>query len=566
MSQPNNEPNRDMFRPYTPQYAPDYHVPSYYKLPLRQPANRRDMVFAGIFLLLSLLCVNFALFGGAGMALSLAAICMYATGVIYLYPKRRCSGGYAWACMLLYVLCALSLCISHSGVGKFLSLNAMLLLSSLTVMELMSLRRQTPGTIHATLDWLRSFLILPFGSLKDVSYAIFHKEGGEGAAPRKRKMGPVLLGIACALPVLLVVVPLLTSADAAFSNLLRKLTHEGGPEPLITLLLGCGLFLLYFGQHFSARYKEQEERPREDTRRPLDTAILTGFLSVICLIYVLYLFSQLAYFFNAFAGLLPEEFTVAEYARQGFFEMVAVCVINLLIMMFALLKAKKDRGKEPVILRIFSLFLCVFSLVLIATAISKMVLYIDRFGMTYLRLLTSVFMVFLCVLFLTMILWLFLRKIPYMKVAVITAALLIACVGFANPDRVVASYNVKAYLAGDLKTVDMDTMWILDRESVVPYVWQLRNDGDESIRKAAPANVLRKDFLLLRGSVSLFRFQGKQRFDGSNVPGELLLRTAFAQMVIRDTEIDAGNIIFGDFFFSRNRSSFCRCVLLFLCF
>jgi hypothetical protein len=114
-----------------------------------------------------------------------------------------------------------------------------------------------------------------------------------------------------------------------------------------------------------------------------------------------------------------------------------------------------------------------------------MFLYIDSFGMTHLRLMTSVFMVFLCVIFVTVFLWVFLRKIPYMKVAVIAAALLIAFVGFANPNRVVAQYNVNAYLRGDLETVDMDTLRWLEQDSVVPYLWELRNDKDAVIRENA---------------------------------------------------------------------------------
>ena len=72
-----------------------------------------------------------------------------------------------------------------------------------------------------------------------------------------------------------------------------------------------------------------------------------------------------------------------------------------------------------------------------------------------------------------------------MKVAVITAALLIAALGFANPSRVVAKYNVEAYLSGKLETIDMDTIKYLNTSSAVPYVWELRDDPDEEVREAA---------------------------------------------------------------------------------
>ena len=90
--------------------------------------------------------------------------------------------------------------------------------------------------------------------------------------------------------------------------------------------------------------------------------------------------------------------------------------------------------------------------------------------------------------------------------------------------------------------------------------------GIESIRKAAPTDILGKSSLLLRCGIPVFRFKGKQRFDGSDVTGKFLLRPTFPEMVIRDTEVDAGDIFFGNFFLNRNRNSFCGCFFLFFCF
>ena len=221
-------------------------------------------------------------------------------------------------------------------------------------------------------------------------------------------------------------------------------------------------------------------------RRGVDTAFLVTFFSMIALVYVLYLVSQLAYFFSAFSGLLPKDFTVAEYARRGFFEMFAVCVINLGLLFFALLGSKKkENGKEPVMIRVLAVFLCLFSLVLIATAMSKMNLYILSFGMTYLRILTSVFMIFLCVVFCTMCLWIFVRKIPYMQVVVITATVLVLALSFADPARVVADYNVKAYQTGKLESIDMAELGMLASDAVVPYAWELTEDPTDEVSRSA---------------------------------------------------------------------------------
>ena len=92
---------------------------------------------------------------------------------------------------------------------------------------------------------------------------------------------------------------------------------------------------------------------------------------------------------------LPKDFTVAEYARRGFFEMCAIVAINLGLIVLAAGLCRKEQGRVPGPVKGLALFLCVFSLILVATALSKMVLYMGSFGLTRLRVLTSVFMVFL---------------------------------------------------------------------------------------------------------------------------------------------------------------------------
>lgn len=463
------------WRPYIPPIKPE----------LKETCTKRDLIYGGVFFLLSLLCVNFFFYGGCGIAFAVAAVGLFGTGLLYLLPNRKGGKGYMGFLSLVYVLCALSLVFSDSGLGTFLAIATMFVLSGIALMEFMDMRMKKAGTFAAILDWFRITVTLPLENLEAIFYAIFHKKKEDGTA-EKRKIDSVLIGLACAVPVLAVVIPLLIGADGAFEGLMDKLSLNRGKETLVTFLFGTTVFVLTFAQRFASKFYEKVEPRETKERKGLDTLLLGTFLTVISLVYILYLVSQLAYFFNGFAGLLPKEFTVAQYARRGFFEMTAVCVINLGLLLFTLLGARKrEDGKDPVVIRVFAVFLCIFSLVLIATAMSKMNLYIQSFGMTYLRILTSVFMVFLCVVFCTMWLWIFLRKIPYMKVVVITAVILVLGVSFADPAHVVADYNVKAYQTGKLDFIDMDELGYLGSHAVVPYAWELTKDSNAMVSDSA---------------------------------------------------------------------------------
>lgn len=493
MNPENSQFQRPIYGNYPPQqgqYIPpqgQYYAPQPYEAPpstppLRKAANSRDLIFAAIFALLLVLAANFYLWGGAGLGAAVVTSLTYIVALTYLAAHRCRVTLYGIVCGLAYLAGAASLVFSNHGFIKFLMSLCLMILGTVSIMEAMGLRSSKDSSYRTLGDFFYTAFGLSFGSIGRCVYALFHKETAD--SNENRKIGVVLVGVACALPILFIIVPLLMSSDAAFSGLFEKFSSDRLGEMVGSLIFGLFAALLIFGRLFSAPLMERKQKEATGTGGIVPAAIC-AFLSTIALVYVVYLFSQLAYFFNAFSGLLPEDFTVAEYARRGFFEMCAVCAINLFIIFLATLLCKKDKPTAPLAVRLISLFFCIFSLVLIATSLSKMFLYIDSFGMTRLRIYTSLFMLFLAVLFLAVSLRLFIWKIPYMKIAVVTASLLLIATCFANVDSIVAQYNVTAYKSGKLDSIDMGTLEILDRDSTVPWLLELTEDKNTSVANDA---------------------------------------------------------------------------------
>jgi hypothetical protein len=203
----------------------------------------------------------------------------------------------------------------------------------------------------------------------------------------------------------------------------------------------------------------------------------------VALVYCVYLISQLAYFTGGLHGILPEGYTLAEYARRGFFELAWLCAINLLIVALAVgLVRKADTA--PLSTRLICLFLGLVTLFLAVSASAKMFLYIDAYGLTRLRVLTQVVICFLILATLSVCLWLFVRKFPYMRAVLICALVLCAAVAWADVDTVVARYNVGAYQSGKLDTVDVDHLAGLGY-GAYPYLAQLTEDTNQEIAEAA---------------------------------------------------------------------------------
>ena len=170
-------------------------------------------------------------------------------------------------------------------------------------------------------------------------------------------------------------------------------------------------------------------------------------------------------------------FPVAEYARRGFFEMAAVAAVNALVISAVLLLVKKKDASLPAGVKILGQFICLFTMVLIGTAMAKMGMYISMLGYTRLRILTSLFMIvlFLGFFFLSLRLWI--RRFPYIRLLICAACLVTLTAAYMNVDRWTAEKNVEAYLDGRLESVDVEHLSKL-QTSALPALEKLTEDED----------------------------------------------------------------------------------------
>jgi len=211
------------------------------------------------------------------------------------------------------------------------------------------------------------------------------------------------------------------------------------------------------------------------------------------------------YLFSAFAGVLPSGFNYSEYARQGFFDLCGVASINLVILAFTYSFARRGVSEYPKALRVLTGLLSVMTELLVVTAVSKMLFYIDAYGLSRLRVYTLWFLVLLFVVFAILIAW---HVRPYIRVRapknhaadgpgndvatggkpfnagrpiVIVAVCFMLALFLANTDGIIAKYNVWQYESGASKTVDTDMLATMS-DAVLPYLADLaKNAPDESV-------------------------------------------------------------------------------------
>lgn len=287
-----------------------------------------------------------------------------------------------------------------------------------------------------------------------------------------RQVFSIILGLLAALLVAGMVLPLLLRADSGgfykiakfiyeYHQLLQSRFTDTIIYCILTIPVAAYLFGLIAGcahNRGCSTFKREEMQHTVESLRVIAAATVYTALGLICSLYLVFICSQLPYFFSAFAGQRPEGWQIySEYARSGFFELCQIAAINLSLLAAANLFIKKSQGKNSV-LKILNGLLSLLTLLLIATAFSKMALYIGAYGLSIRRLLPCMFMVFLAVVFAGIII-LQKRKFSIVRISAFTGIIMLCMLCLINPDGFVARYNADRYLSGTLKSFDVQILY-----------------------------------------------------------------------------------------------------------
>lgn len=135
---------------------------------------------------------------------------------------------------------------------------------------------------------------------------------------------------------------------------------------------------------------------KENKTRKIDHTIIISMLSVINLVFVLFLISEVSKLCGNFLQ-IPNGYIYSSYAREGFFQLLFVTIINFSIILYLIYKTNVI--KENKIIRNLVLVLIAFSVLLIFNSYYRMFLYIDKFGFTNLRLQVILFLFMELILF-----------------------------------------------------------------------------------------------------------------------------------------------------------------------
>lgn len=215
-------------------------------------------------------------------------------------------------------------------------------------------------------EWLR-----PFG---DAGYYCKNKLGSKG-----KMMLHAVIGVIISIPVVVIVLNLLMSADILFGNMADRLLESLNLENIIGVLALTAL--MFFAVYGFLSYVVKGEIKEEVTEGKRAEAILA--IPMAGILTALYLVFSIVQIGGLFLGkmTLPEGYTYAMYAREGFFQLLAVSVLNLVLVLAGMQFFRKNK-----VLTTLLTLMSVCTFIMIASSGMRMVLYIQIYHLTFLRI------------------------------------------------------------------------------------------------------------------------------------------------------------------------------------
>lgn len=249
------------------------------------------------------------------------------------------------------------------------------------------------------------------------------------------KIGYIVLGAIIALPLLLLVILLLGSADAVFRDITGRFLRNINMSNIFNVVVRiCFMyFATYLLTAYLCKHTIREEVKDHRNGEPVLAITINGLLTVI---YLLFSGIQIVYLF--LGGMqLPAGYTYAEYAREGFFQLLAVSILNLIIVLVSMSFFRESKLLKAV-LTVMSL--CTF--VMIVSSALRMIMYIRFYYMTFLRILVLWGLALLFTLFVGVVISIYRERFPLFRYSMVTVTLLYLVLSFSHPDYIIAAVNV----------------------------------------------------------------------------------------------------------------------------
>jgi hypothetical protein len=284
--------------------------------------------------------------------------------------------------------------------------------------------------------------------------------------PDRRRLRSAAPGVLAGLALVGVFGALFASADPVFARLVRRSVPPVSPAALAVsaVLFAAGALATLSALRLRTAPPPVDEPVARRALRRTDWVVPLAALDALFAVFV---GVQVTVLFGGHGYVLdPRGPSYAEYARNGFWQLTLATALTLAVIAFVAPRATADR----VLIRVLAGPLCLLALVVVASALRRMGLYVEAYGFTRVRLVAFTAEALLGVAFLLVLAAGVRLRAPWLPAAVVTAAVAaVLTLVVVNPDALVARTIIARYHhdrhldAGYLSRLSADAIPEIDR-------------------------------------------------------------------------------------------------------
>ena len=389
---------------------------------------------------------NVILFYGKEYGLSVILFMIPLLICIYSFLKKNKKINNKYGLLFMAPILLLSITYFMYDSSAFTGLNGFVIFNLFILMYLFTI-----NPVYRIKKMIYNILKLIFAPIGSIGK--FFKEVSNSLTGRfkiSNNIKRVFKAIIIVLPIIFIVLLLLSHADqifdSIFSGLFRRIENIFKFHVFNDLFLKIIRFFFVFviiGMNYVfllKEYNKEKEEISEKKNRDLFTIkLLIVSLNVI---YVIFDFIQIK---SLMLHKMSLGFNYATYARQGFFELLIVSIINLSIILISKNMQNDKNKNEFKFINIMSILMVFLTMIIIISSYMRMNLYENAYGYTTLRLLVYVALITEGILLIPTVMYIFNPKINIVRSYMIILISVYTIINFMNFDYIIANKNINRY-------------------------------------------------------------------------------------------------------------------------
>lgn len=287
---------------------------------------------------------------------------------------------------------------------------------------------------------LKNLFVLMIISIASIGTAFSHSHRylKTESSGKRKKILAVVLGLGLAFLTLLIVLPLLIYSDKVFEKYFMaffKYISLANIAGIVFTFLYSAICLYAF---FVAVLKNNLAGPKTANSKKADAIIGISFTAVLAIIYIIYSAIQILFLFLRWESGLPQDVTYSQYARAGFWQLLVVSLINFILVLICIQVFRENKVLK-VLLLIISLCTCIMT----ASAVYRMLLYVNAYHLTFLRVLVLWFLAVLTLIMGGVIINICKVNFHLFQYIMLVVACGYLLFSFARVDWIIANYNIE---------------------------------------------------------------------------------------------------------------------------